>query len=682
MKRNHFLSVSILLPASMVSFLVSCAQSPEARKPDDIFYANTAKHVKYVGSEACADCHSSIYQSYLQSEMGRSMARLEASPIIEQFPQNDEVFDPSRNYYYQMAKRDGRFFQREYRRDNKGRLVHERWMEAEYVIGSGNNLRMYFHDENGMLYQLPLTWYVHKKKWDLSPGFREFENLRFSRYATPRCIACHNSFLQPKPTANDRYAAPFDLGIGCERCHGPGDLHVRQQNGEKLLELPPNAKTIVNPAKLAPERQLDVCRQCHLQGKAVVLHGDSEWFDYRPGLPLQTHRAVYYPTTDSKSVFEVADSPHRLALSRCYRESSGRMTCLTCHNPHYSIKTFTRAHYNAKCASCHTSPGKTARHSHAATDDCVSCHMNRTGTDNTLHGVSNTDHWIRVDADKAKIDWTSLLQPQALVSLSADIDAMDESAPIRKGIAYWDYYWHHDRRPAYLDSALSYLLPGLRRVPNFAPGYFYLGEVQTRLERYDEAIAAFSRAAALRPNDAEAYYKLGSVYAALQKFAPAIRCYQQALQYKPDDPGYLEGLGMAYADSGMYAEAVPVLERALQGDRLNPYTYFTLGNFYVQQLRQPEKGISYFETLVTLDPDFPNGYLNLGVIQGMMKNYGAAIKTFERELYFRPQSAPALLNLGRVHALAGNKEAARQAFQNALAIDPSLDLAKQYLDNL
>ncbi|MDZ7343835.1 MAG: hypothetical protein ONA90_04915, partial [candidate division KSB1 bacterium] len=114
---------------------------------------NTKKDVKYVGSEKCAPCHSSIYESYMKSEMGRSMSRLDSTTeIIEDFSLKHEVYDSVKNFYYQMVRRENRFYQREYRRDDNGRIMHERWMEADYIIGSGHNLRMYFHDENGMLY--------------------------------------------------------------------------------------------------------------------------------------------------------------------------------------------------------------------------------------------------------------------------------------------------------------------------------------------------------------------------------------------------------------------------------------------------------------------------------------------------------------------------------------------------
>ena len=612
---------------------------------------------------------------------------MDPANIIENFPQKKDVYDSVGNYYYEMIRRGDKFFQREYRLDKNNKVIHERLMEVDYVMGSGNNLRMYFHNENGMLYELPLTWYVHKNQWDFSPGYREFGNLRFSRYANARCIGCHNSFLEQSPSANERFLEPFPLGIGCERCHGPGELHVRQAMAEKVPEAAAISKTIVNPRKLPPREQLDVCRQCHLQGEAWALRAGSDWFDFRPGTKLETNRSVYFKATSKKEVFEVADSPHRLSLSRCFKESNGAMTCINCHNPHRSIKTFSVEHYHETCMQCHTAeslPGKNSGHLHSRADNCISCHMNRTGTDNTLHGVTNTDHWIRVDA-KTVIDWTSLRKPasqQPLVTLVPDVDARDDAWQIRKGIAYLDYHRNHDRRKEYLDSALSYLDGGLNYVQNDARGYLSAGEVRDELAQRDLALAAFHKALQLQPDYADAYFKLGRMNAGNNNLPEAIHAYRQALIVKPDEPAYLDALGMALVDSGNFEEGAKILDRVLALDKQNPHTYSYLGNLYAVQLLQPAKALPYFRELITLEPDFPNGYINLGNTYALLNKHEEAVKYYNMELAIRPRSLEAYFNLGRVYMLTGRKKEARKAFERVLEIDPSMTVAATYLNQL
>jgi hypothetical protein len=101
-----------------------------------------------------------------------------------------------------------------------------------------------------------------------------------------------------------------------------------------------------------------------------------------------------------------------LEWSRCYRESGGALSCVTCHDPHRNAET-APAYYEAKCLSCHATvaPSTTAApaRSHQGEDafrspcpvnprrDCLQCHMPKVRYD-WLH-ASFTDHYIRVHTD-------------------------------------------------------------------------------------------------------------------------------------------------------------------------------------------------------------------------------------------------------------------------------------------
>ena len=108
-----------------------------------------------------------------------------------------------------------------------GRRLHELRRRIDYVMGSGQVARTYFTEENGRLFQLPLTWY-RDHGWDFSPGY-EVNNARFDRVLPDRCIACHSSYPRPVPHLEGKFAE-LRPGIGCERCHGPGALHVQARS--------------------------------------------------------------------------------------------------------------------------------------------------------------------------------------------------------------------------------------------------------------------------------------------------------------------------------------------------------------------------------------------------------------------------------------------------------------------
>ncbi|MFC2119904.1 tetratricopeptide repeat protein, partial [Bacteroidota bacterium] len=654
----------------------------------DIIYLNTALDVKYVGTESCRDCHEEIYNVYIESQTGRSMSRMNSSNIIEEFPQKESVYDSSRNFYYEMIRRNDRFYQREFRLDDDDNVVHERLEEAQYIIGSGKNLRMYFYQDNGMYYQLPLTWYVNENKWDMSPGYSEFINVRFSRYVSPMCFSCHNGHMELSSTANNRYNGQIHLGIGCEDCHGPGDLHVRQEYKEDINLPNENEVTIVNPTKLSPHRRIDVCQQCHLEGQSWALNGDNTWFDFRPGMLLKTHRSVYSPSNVTKKAFRVANSAYRLSLSRCFDGSHSSMTCDLCHDPHRMTTTRTVEYNRQNCQKCHSPqslPGEKSRFAHSETDDCIPCHMKRTGTENTLHGVINTDHWIRVNADDDTINWKSLREiskDSPVITLVADINNEDDDSNIRKGMAYFEFWKDRFIITSYLDSALHYLTRGLKISPSNATGYYFLGKVLYFRKEFSDAVFALNKSIEFRPEHANSNFYLGQSYVELNDLDQAIKNFRKANELMPDDPEYLEKLGITLAKNDSTREAIITLEKALTKDKQNPYVYYTLGNLYAQSKNNPSKALPFFEKAVILDPDIPDGFLNLGNTYVLLTDFTQAIMSYKKAQLLNPQSPNALVNMGRVYTHLRQIEEARNAFNQALRISPGLDIARQLLNNL
>lgn len=620
-------------------------------------FVNTAHNVKFVGSAECRDCHLELYDAYMKTNTAKSMYRLDTTNIIESYPQKEAVYDSVLNFYYEMVRRGEKFYQREYRLDDQRKVIHERLVEAQYVIGSGKNLRMYFNDENGMFYELPLTWYVHKGRWDFSPGYREFGNARFSRFASSKCLACHNAPMEASPVARDRFLQPYPLGIGCESCHGPGEIHVRKELGESVDLPSDDAKTIVNPVDLSPKRQIDVCQQCHLQGKAWALRGDAGWFDFRPGMLLEELWSVYTYAAVHKEEFKVADSGYRFSLSRCYKESHGVTTCNTCHDSHGMFRGSSVEFNRQNCQKCHppeSLPGEGSKYVHTETDDCVPCHMKQTGTKNTLHGVVNTDHWIRIDAKDTKINWTMLRTKHELQQVQTFVpvqDVDDSSSLIRRGIAVFDYHNTEDRREVYLDTALAYLTEGLKRNSADPRGWLTHGQVLRAKHQYDDALVSLRKAAALRTKFPEAYFQIGSVYKAKHLLDSAIHYFRKAVQLQSGEPIYLEELGMALADARYTQEAVSTLLSARRIDTRNPATFTYLGNLYAIELGDPGSALPFFKERVLLEPDIENGYVDLGNTYAMLGEYDRAVALYRQELYYRPGSKAATFNLQKLSLL-------------------------------
>ena len=119
-------------------------------------------------------------------------------------------------------------------------------------------------------------------------------------------------------------------GIDCQRCHGPGQKHIQ-------VAKTPNARrediraSIVNPSRLTPERQMEVCMQCHLETTSFplpnsIVRYEREPFSYRPGEPLANYILHFdqAPGNGYDDKFEIASSAYRLRKSACFLRAMAR----------------------------------------------------------------------------------------------------------------------------------------------------------------------------------------------------------------------------------------------------------------------------------------------------------------------------------------------------------------------
>lgn len=643
-KTVFWMSACLIVAASGAWFFTSRHSSAVAVDGDDA-------RSGYVDSATCYGCHQDIAKTYRLTGMGRSFYRPTAANTVEDYKVHNTLYNRASDRYYTMIERDGKWYQRRHQLGYGGKETNAVEKQVEYVVGSGNHSRTYlYRDAEGHLMEMPVSWYSEKGGyWAMSPGFDRANQEDFRRVILNECFDCHNSYPQSvkssTPVNSSHFRDPVfgdrvPEGIDCQRCHGPGRAHVDAAGSGKAT---PEAirSTIVNPAKLDRERQLETCMQCHLETTSrmasIIPRYDKAPFSYRPGEPLADY-FVYVdqaPGTGHDDKFEIAHAAYRLRMSACFRSS--QMTCTTCHNPHDIPRgEAATQHYDGVCKSCHAA---THAAEMPAKANCIGCHMPKRRSDDAVHVVM-TDHYIQ--RNKPSRDLLATLQEGDLVSLDL-----------------------------YRGEVIPY---------NFAPGSAS-GGISAKDRLYDDVAQAndstdpsgipqlqqdLEKDSSARP---EFYYELAEAAEKTGKHDDAIRWYDETLRRAPDFHPAADGLAVALIASGNLIRAQTWLEKTVAAAPTDIVALADLGNVYIKQGKYDQAQATLTQAL-RVNPDNPDAQNLLGLAQAQKQDWTAAERSFRAAIAIQPDSAPAHENLANMLARGGDYAQARYHFEKSIAAKP------------
>lgn len=412
-------------------------------------FLNTGPKAQYVGTQSCVACHSDYHASYLQTAHSLSMSRID--PDREP---PDGVYDHELSQRrYRTYRHEGQLRHSESLLSPDGGELKLNDYPLEYLVGSGRFSRTYLAEDKGFLVESPLTWYASLGAWVMSPGYDQADHSSFQRSVGHACLYCHASQIERLEQSEERLRLG-ETAIGCERCHGPGSLHVAKWSAGG--EVPDAGDfTIVNPRRLPRDRAEAICHQCHLNGKAQVAVRGRRPSDFRPGLHWQDFALDYTYETASTDM-TVTGHVEQLRQSSCY-QGSETLTCTTCHDPHAAPAPEERiAYHRRQCVSCHAEPscGLSQEERNLRNgNDCTACHMPQSSTD--IPHLAFTHHRIGIHqpSSPAKRERSAADSFQPLAPL-LDVSHLSEQDQLRSlGLAHLYYFRDNPRQPSALQHA-------------------------------------------------------------------------------------------------------------------------------------------------------------------------------------------------------------------------------------
>jgi tetratricopeptide (TPR) repeat protein len=387
-------------------------------------------------------------------------------------------------------------------------------------------------------------------------------------------VDCHTGQPRYVPGKPDHFQQPpfRSLSVSCERCHGPGAIHVQQRKARTSLKGSTDY-SIVNPATMPVEVRDDVCAQCHFLGDARVLRPGKNYLDFRPGTPLDKVVAVFSVPPQVKAYHSLALSQfEQLKLSRCAIASKGRLGCITCHDPHVELHGVEAVTYFRKrCLTCHTAdacPAPAARRqSTSPPDNCMACHMPKQRIENMNH-ASATDHRILRDPaeDVLARDELSRAPSDELVYDSRPLGFEDSKPGLRSlALAYPQVAGHY---PELRQKGFAVLQQAAQEFPDDAEVQATYGLVLLVVRPGEGAVAseALQKAIELGSKSAEVRTKLANLRLQQGDAAAAITLYKESIQMDPLYTAAYLDLAKAYLLSQDSEDARKTLDGLLKVD--------------------------------------------------------------------------------------------------------------------
>ena len=319
---------------------------------------------EFVGDAACAECHPAQAKDHKASGHGLSLRWATVKDLGKDAPPLGRI--PGSSFAVEQ--------------DAEGRLM--------FVSTSGPKIRqplgMAFGAGHGGITfctvdspvkftKLRISYFPVEKMWRVTPGMETRSNQvagdTVAGDAIIGCVKCHSVTLPPNSAVPENRF----MGVGCESCHGPGSAHIEAARTAGARDL--RTANLRNQSALEIQH---VCSKCHSPiNESMFTLGDAGLLRFQP---------------------------ESLLASRCFSESQGKISCLTCHDSHKDLERNPKVYENA-CFTCHA-PKDVAVNTRTMSasvcpvnprSDCIRCHMpKRQSFHESDIPTMMTDHMIAV----------------------------------------------------------------------------------------------------------------------------------------------------------------------------------------------------------------------------------------------------------------------------------------------
>jgi predicted CXXCH cytochrome family protein len=413
--KNRYALLFVLLALSAGSVLAASKEKPAlpvAAKAPPVLN-EFIKGASFTGSASCLDCHKHEHKVWSGTWHAKMLRKISPDIVVANF-NNFEIT------YSDVEALDENNLKKKIsptirlKRENDDFLLtlidkddeaNNQTYKLVYVLG-GNWEQQFEAMVGATFYPSPMRWVVADGQWR-SKAFSEIwwiadgssdgrprkpEEMRATQSSDTKCDGCHTTGLKPVKDSGQWKLPNRDngLGIGCEKCHGPGGKHIELQTKE----------SIINPLNLNAIQQDQLCGQCHSRVTNKIERDLVYPTEFFPGDTTLPERVEFWTYSTQPGNFwpnEYANkNRQQFHDTRNTTHAREGVTCSSCHTAHAATRAYAglRADKDGTCRQCHLASVAIYDQSpHAkAGVACTDCHMakigNRSGSTQKVK-----EHW-------------------------------------------------------------------------------------------------------------------------------------------------------------------------------------------------------------------------------------------------------------------------------------------------
>jgi tetratricopeptide (TPR) repeat protein len=650
--------------------------------PRQVAPTPTVTYQDFAGADSCAGCHSEQYQAWRRSTHGVAGGAPTRQRVLAPFDGRPILFRDAR---VTPRIEDGDYLFVVERPDRRPERLH-----VSQVVGAGRmaggGTQAYFAEfPDGTLRFLPFDYSAALRSWfcatvagwvPITPALRLADCASWppsrvlgSHRRYPSCEQCHGSQISlAYDTTSRRYRTRFTtLAIDCEACHGAARRHVELATSGRLEGPDIGLRSLL---ALEKDGELSVCYQCHQlkqQLRPGYLGGERMESYYSAALPLLIEEALL---RDGRTRGFAYQEGHR--YSDCY--VNGSMRCSDCHEPHAQNyrdangTPLTDRFDDGQCVACHESKrepesGHTHHRAGSPGARCVSCHMPYLQHPTVGPGVpfARSDHTISIP--RPAYDSAQGIRG-ACAQCHADRSTEELETRVRA--------WYGETKPH--AAGIAALLLG--------------DTARGRLTDAERLLMPQERHAAARA--------AGLVQFTLRYLAPDILDLEPAVierMMRLAESGDADTRALALAFLHLARGNDRRVRRFLRSQLLGlgeterpvrdrwAWIANLLGEGWLARGQLDRAGAA-FARATEVAPRDSRARLGLGLVAATSRDYGGAVREYQRALRLDPANIEALVNLAFALQQTGRDDSALAVYRRALALDPHEPTAFLSLGNM